>query len=434
MKKKWLMGSGMFFLVIGGILIGWHFYNETYKPMREPITDEVKLAQFPQAMTAHVPRATLMLNGVNLIELTREERSNKLVSILEAKAERQLTANYEGRLVTTTLGNLGVQFSKDIESILNHLDELENEIQTQSSFEQRLLNVYALTFMPCEEHLNLWTQSVARQLNIPVMEHTLSKTSPGNFNLVEGQNGKQVVTEQFEKDVLEVFQNLTQLTLNVDVQTKITTPVRNMNDLRTVDTRIAVAESHFERAAAGRAANVDRGASLTTSQLLMPGETFSFNNLVYPVIPTNGFHYGTIFMHGELAQGIGGGLCQVSSTIYWAQLRTGILATKRQAHSRPVFYVPRGLDATMYTGLIDYQFINTLDFPLYLNVFTQGGTLTAEFWSSSEALGGRTFEPRTARVETTDTHKFYDTFLRTYMGSQLINESFIHRSRYSYTG
>ena len=124
----------------------------------------------------------------------------------------------------------------------------------------------------------------------------------------------------------------------------------------------------------------------------MPGEEFSYENLVGPISKENGYTYAPVISNGELVQGIGGGVCQVSSTIYNAQLKAGILPTERRNHSKSVNYVPRGLDATLATGSIDYKFKNTYDYPLVINAYTSGGKIYIEFWSNKNSTNGITYE------------------------------------------
>jgi len=122
--------------------------------------------------------------------------------------------------------------------------------------------------------------------------------------------------------------------------------------------------------------------------LLMPGNEFSYEQSVGPVIQANGYTYAPVISDGKLIQGIGGGVCQVSSTLYNTQLKAGILPTERRNHSHPVSYVPRGLDATLASGSIDYKFKNTHEYPIVINTHTEGGKLTIELWSNEHALKG----------------------------------------------
>ena len=87
-----------------------------------------------------------------------------------------------------------------------------------------------------------------------------------------------------------------------------------------------------------------------------------------------------------MAQGVGGGVCQVSSTLYNAILSLGILPTERRPHSRPSSYVSLGLDSAIDWGTIDLKFENTLDYPLYISAYTQNGKLHTNLYSNESLL------------------------------------------------
>lgn len=159
----------------------------------------------------------------------------------------------------------------------------------------------------------------------------------------------------------------------------------------------------------------------------MPGEEFSYTEHTLPVTLENGYGYGTIFVNGTTAQGLGGGMCQVSSTLYNTMLEAGILATERRAHSLPVGYVPAGQDATMTDTGIDLKFINTLDYPIYIESTTVGGVLTISFWSNQNALKGIDYE---AKSRVYNNGYSADTTLYGYKNGELVYEKFLHTSTY----
>ena len=114
----------------------------------------------------------------------------------------------------------------------------------------------------------------------------------------------------------------------------------------------------------GRADNIILGTSLLNNYLLPPGEVFSFNKTLGPITWERGFRFAPIISGGAIIPGIGGGLCQVASTLYNAVLNADLEVVERTPHSRPVGYVPRGKDATIST-YIDFKFRNdTEDFIL----------------------------------------------------------------------
>ena len=126
----------------------------------------------------------------------------------------------------------------------------------------------------------------------------------------------------------------------------------------------------------------------------MPGDSFSTVEAIGPTTPEYGFVSANTYLNGKVVPGYGGGVCQISSTIYNAELRAGIIPDFRTYHEMTVGYVPQGLDATIGDEWPDLVFTNPYDYPVVVNVYASGGSITAEFWSNSQATGGVTYEPK----------------------------------------
>ena len=101
---------------------------------------------------------------------------------------------------------------------------------------------------------------------------------------------------------------------------------------------------------------------------------------------------GNAIMGDDFIKVVGGGICQVSSTLNNAVLRAGMIPTERHNHSQNVSYLASGLDATISAGKMDYQFINTLKYPIYIEATADNGILRIAFYSSSKALNGITYQ------------------------------------------
>lgn len=129
---------------------------------------------------------------------------------------------------------------------------------------------------------------------------------------------------------------------------------------------------------ASRANNIAVSAARINGVVLKPGETFSFSKTILPRTAENGYVEAPIYISGKHGVGIGGGICQVSSTLYSALLDAGIPATERYPHSLPVAYVPAGRDATISGTAKDLKFVNTLNTPLQISaaVDMENGTVT----------------------------------------------------------
>ncbi|MGN0376896.1 MAG: VanW family protein [Suilimivivens sp.] len=125
-----------------------------------------------------------------------------------------------------------------------------------------------------------------------------------------------------------------------------------------------------------RAVNVELAASRINGMVLQPGDTFSYSDSVGTRTLENGYVVAPSFAGGKVVSSVGGGICQVSSTLYAAMLLSGIPATQHYLHSLPVDYIPRGLDAAIVEGYKDLKFKNNFDYPIVINAVTKNGTLT----------------------------------------------------------
>lgn len=125
-----------------------------------------------------------------------------------------------------------------------------------------------------------------------------------------------------------------------------------------------------------RATNVQLAAQRINGVVVQPGASFSFSNTILARTSENGYVTAPIFISGKKGMGTGGGVCQVSSTLYAAMVYAGLPATERHAHSLPVDYLPAGLDATIAGNYLDLKFTNTFSQPLLIQASADGGTLT----------------------------------------------------------
>lgn len=132
---------------------------------------------------------------------------------------------------------------------------------------------------------------------------------------------------------------------------------------------------------AGRLQNIRLTAKLINNAIIEPGHEFSFNHITGEPSAERGFEKAAVFGEdGSVRYELGGGMCQVSSTLYNAVLSAKLPVTERHPHSRPVDYVPANCDATTYTDK-DFKFINDTRHTLIIRSFVTGRKLTVDLWS-----------------------------------------------------
>jgi len=151
-----------------------------------------------------------------------------------------------------------------------------------------------------------------------------------------------------------------------------------------VNNIIATYTTSFAGSSAGRITNIQLAASKIDGYVLNPGERFSYNGVVGPRTSAAGFKMAHVYVGNQVVDGIGGGICQVSSTLYNAVVLADLKTVSRTNHSMPVSYVPMGRDATVSYGTIDYVFENNKSYPISIKSTVSGTNLTIAIVGASQ--------------------------------------------------
>jgi vancomycin resistance protein VanW len=138
---------------------------------------------------------------------------------------------------------------------------------------------------------------------------------------------------------------------------------------------VSVYTTVFNTEDSNRTANVKLSAQKINGKLLYPGQLFSYNDTVGPREKSQGFKEAMEIINGEFVPGVGGGVCQVSSTLYNAVLMAGLNIVERANHSKPLSYVELGRDATVVYNALDFKFVNNSSAPVMIMAETVGNKL-----------------------------------------------------------
>lgn len=139
---------------------------------------------------------------------------------------------------------------------------------------------------------------------------------------------------------------------------------------------------------AARKNNVALSAKACNGVILLPGEVFSYNNTTGSRSADKGYQAAPVYVGGASTDEVGGGICQTSSTIYYAVLHTTLEVVERRSHMYNTGYVPAGMDATVYYGSTDFRFKNNTNYPVKIvtESYDQGGSryLTVKLYGTNE--------------------------------------------------
>ncbi len=140
----------------------------------------------------------------------------------------------------------------------------------------------------------------------------------------------------------------------------------------------------FSSSNSARSSNVRLAAERINGTVLLPGETFSYDKTIGTRTTANGYKEANVYTNNKVDVGVGGGICQTSSTLYSAVLYANLEIVSRTSHSLPVSYLPAGQDATIAEGSIDFKFRNNTEYPVKIVASAGGSTVSCSIVGTKE--------------------------------------------------
>lgn len=147
------------------------------------------------------------------------------------------------------------------------------------------------------------------------------------------------------------------------------------NEISAIDNVISTFSTSFNLQKIDRSYNIRLACEKINNLILLPGEVFSMDKALGPRSLSYGYKNAPVIIKGKLLEGIGGGVCQVTTTLYVATLKSKLEVLERKPHSMPLGYVQPGQDATISEGYIDFKFKNNKDYPILINAQVSGNTI-----------------------------------------------------------
>ena len=229
------------------------------------------------------------------------------------------------------------------------------------------------------------------------------KRVDGNFQYVPGTQGKIVDINQSADKIADFISkgwdgNNSQIDLVVETKD----PIGSQEELQSVHDKLGTYNTDFSSSAAGRAKNVRNGCEKINGSIIYPGETFSVTEAVTPFTAENGYELAGSYENGTTVETYGGGICQVSSTLYNAVIRAELEIVQRNNHSMIVSYVPKSADAAIAEGILDFKFKNNQSTPIYIEGYCEGGKIYFSVYGKETRDPNRTIDFVSEETSKTD--------------------------------
>lgn len=230
-------------------------------------------------------------------------------------------------------------------------------------------------------------------LDIRAIDNGLKKEKD-KFVYVAGQDGDEVDIVTAVNELNAYIGSEWEHAAVLDAEFKLTSissqPRGTKDELSVVKDLIGTFSTSYSSSGWGRAKNVENGIAKINGTMLYPGDEFSFYELVNPFTKENGYELAGSYLNGETVESFGGGICQVSTTLYNAVLNAELEITQRFNHSMTVAYVDLSADAAIAGTYKDLRFKNNYDFPIYIEGISKNKTITFNIYGVEEREAGRT--------------------------------------------
>ncbi len=205
--------------------------------------------------------------------------------------------------------------------------------------------------------------------NVEAVNATLSKAD-GDFVITPGTKGEKIDTNASVSRIMSELDSFTGEDIAIDLVVVEDIPKATEEDLEKIHDVIGTFRTSFKTSNADRSGNVRNGTRLVNGTVLLPGDTFSMYEAVSPFTEENGYYLAGSYLNGMVVESLGGGICQVSTTLYNAVLRAELEVTERHNHSMIVSYVDLSGDAAISGTSKDFKFTNNTDYPVYIEGIT----------------------------------------------------------------
>lgn len=268
----------------------------------------------------------------------------------------------------------------------NLIKRVADVISTQLSRQDIRLN-----YSYDSEHIRSKLAEIAKEVDREPKDATITLQEQG-FVITDEVEGRKLDIEKSFDNVRFQVENGTNEDVELAIETSL--PEIRRSDLANIRDKLGEYSTKFNAADVDRTHNIKIATNSASNILVKPGEIFSIDKTVGPRLAKYGFKEANVIINNELVPGIGGGVCQVSSTLYNAALLSNLKIIERKSHSLTLSYIPMGRDATISEGYIDLKFQNTTPYPIYIHGEVKGS------WVKFSIYGRNDYPNRTVQIKT----------------------------------
>ncbi len=356
----------------------------------------ILLFPLPCHADATTIREGIYAQGISLGGMTRVEATQAINAYFQEIADASFTlVCLDG--VSETVAVSDWEFEWDTRSTVDEAISLGNEgslIQRyKSQMDLKYGNIYLdVSYQISSEAVTETLEALGESHDSPAVDAAMTREN-GSFVITTTESSGTVTdTAATLAAILEEFADNLGQNMSAKAVSQVDTPSVTTTDLEQIEDLLGTFSTTYSDSTSGRKTNIRVATEYLNGTVVMPGESLSISDAIKSRTEENGYEIASQYSNGESEQAIGGGVCQVSTTIYNALLRAELQIDERHAHSMVVSYVDYGDDAAIAEGVKDLVFTNNLDDPIYIYGAADGSTLTFSIYGVETRAENRTVE------------------------------------------
>lgn len=321
------------------------------------------------------------MGEMSLAGMTAEEAKASVSAFVEELKHKNITFGAVGdHYVSVIAGDLGLAWvnESDIDAAAA-LGKKGNIVKRYKAMQdlKHGNKVYDLKLSLDRDLIKSVLEEQCAEYDIPSVNNTITRVD-GQFVIEEGQAGERVNVEESLNQIYEYITNgWDYQDASIDLAIDVSEPKGSVEDLQKMTDVLGTFTTSYSTSSASRCKNIENGARLINGTLLYPGDEFSTYDTIKPFTEANGYYPAGSYMNGKVVDSLGGGICQVSTTLYNAVLLSELEVTERHNHSMIIAYVKPSMDAAIAESSgKDFRFVNSWENPIYIEGVTQGKQIT----------------------------------------------------------
>lgn len=364
------------------------------------------------AMMLCVPsdvQADTLPNGIYVGEIslggmTEEEADAKIQSFVAELEQQKITLVVDGQSVDTNAKELGFHWSNP-DAVKEAASAYEGGNLIKRYLNKKDIEHNPVT-IPLETALDdgligAFVEAKCAAVTTAPKDAAILR-SDGAFSVTPSVVGKAVDLEATKKLLNDAIAGGLKEPVTVTADVTEQQPNITTESLSSISDVLGTFSTDFSSSGKSRSTNLMVGAGKINGSLLMPGETLSGYECMHPFTTANGYATAAAYENGQVVDSIGGGVCQIATTLYNAALNAEVEIAQRQNHSMVVGYVKPSRDAAIAGTYKDIKFTNNYSTPIYVEGITSGKTLTFTIYGKETRPANRTFEFISETLSVTD--------------------------------